>query len=222
MESESVSIVRGSKSMVWMVHPSHSSIILCFSQIHPQLKDYTDHNQNSDGQLQTLNIIAEFLSPFEDELNIIILGDHVNSKFTKTIDTIFNSVRTAFNKIPNIHNNNLNKAIVSQYNTSELFKGSANKQLKENSIVYLDYEISSQIVDMINHDDDKVDKLEAMLLRKHILEHPREKYILDITTITNQAIKKLIHKMDQTPEEFNYLILDNFMGVWLNQEFILP
>lgn len=162
-----------------------------------------------------LEIIAEFLSPFEDRLDIVVLGDHVNDETVQDLEAAFNKIRVLINQIPNIGHSNLGKANMFRYRTQELFRGAADEQLKEYSTIYTDQELSRQLIDILNADDHQVDELDVMLLDKYVLQQPQEKYILDISDTTDESLDKLMRKMDNRPAEFNYIVIDNFMAIWI-------
>jgi hypothetical protein len=82
-------------------------------------------------------------------------------------------------------------------------------------MIYLDTELSRQVVSILTSNDKDVDQLDAMLLEKYILQQPQEKYILDITDTPDHLIDSLMANMDSRPMEFNYIIYGNLMAIWV-------
>jgi hypothetical protein len=164
---------------------------------------------------EPLEVIAEFLSPFEDTLNIVVLGDGVTDETVQDLEAAFNDIREAINTIPSMSGSHLGVANMFRYTTKELYRGAATEQLKEYSTIYTDPELSRQLIDLLNQDDNEVDELEAMLLDKYILQQPQEKYILDITSTSDEAINKIMVKMDSRPTEFNYILYGYHMAIWI-------
>lgn len=164
---------------------------------------------------EPLEVIAEFLSPFEDTLNIVVLGDDVSDETTQELEAAFNTIRTAINTIPSMSGTYLGKANMFRFTTQELFRGAAEEQLKEYSTIYTDPELSRELIDLLNQDDNQVDELDAMLLDKFILQQPQEKYILDITSTSDEALNKIMSKMDGRPAEFNYILFGTHMAIWI-------
>ena len=164
---------------------------------------------------EPLEVIAEFLSPFEDTLNIVLLGDDVTVDLVQDLEAAFNGIRETINKIPSMSGTYLGKANIFRYTTKELYRGAAQKQLNEYSTIYTDPELSRQLIDILNMEDQKVDPLEVMLLDKYVLQQPQEKYILDVTATTDEALNKIMNKMDGRPAEFNYILYGQHMAIWI-------
>lgn len=165
---------------------------------------------------EALEVVIDFMSPFEDRVDVIALGDHITDELFKELETNFNNLRNLFNQIPGMSKNHkLGKVNMSRFTTAELFRGAASENLKGLSTIYLDPELSSQLINILNADDNQVDELDIMLLDKYLLQEPQEKYILDITDTPEDALQKIIYKMDSRPAEFNYLVYGNYLAIWI-------
>jgi hypothetical protein len=164
---------------------------------------------------EPLDVMAEFMSPFEDQLDIVVLGDGIDKETTQELEAAFNNMRVLINEIPAMKSSPLGTVNMFTYNTEELYRGAATKQLENYCMIYLDPELSRQVVCILTLNDKDVDELDAMLLEKYILQQPQEKYILDISTTPDNLIHDLMANMDSRPNEFNYIIYGNLMSIWV-------
>ena len=164
---------------------------------------------------EPMEVMAEFMSPFEDELNIVALGDGITDETLQELEAAFNNMRSLINEIPSMKSSQLGTVNMFRYTTEGLYRGAATKQLENYCMIYLDTELSRQVVSILTSNDKDVDQLDAMLLEKYILQQPQEKYILDITDTPDHLIDSLMANMDSRPMEFNYIIYGNLMAIWV-------
>jgi hypothetical protein len=164
---------------------------------------------------EPMEVMAEFMSPFEDQLDIVVLGDRITDETVQELEAAFNDMRRLINQIPSMGSSQLGNVNMFRYSTQELYRGAANDQLKNYSMIYTDPELSRQIISLLTLNDREVDELDAMLLDKYILQQPQEKYILDIQNTPDEMISALMGLMDNRPAEFNYIIYGELMGIWI-------
>lgn len=67
------------------------------------------------------------------------------------------------------------------------------------------------------------DDMEGMLIDKYIMDVPQEKYIFDISQVDDDTLAQLCQNMDKNSGAYNYLIVGDYMGIWIlyNDEFSL-
>jgi hypothetical protein len=164
---------------------------------------------------EPMEVMAEFMSPFEDQLDIVVLGDGITDETHQELETAFNDMRRLINDIPSMKSTPLGNVNMFRYGTQELYRGAASDQLKNYSLIYTDPELSRQLISLLTMNNNEVDDLDAMLLDKYILQQPQEKYILDITSTPDDMIDSLMKLMDRRPAEFNYIIYGQLMGIWI-------
>jgi hypothetical protein len=164
---------------------------------------------------EPLDVMAEFMSPFEDDLNIVVLGDGIEEETTQELEAAFNRMRVLINQIPSMESSPLGDVHMFRYTTEELYRGGATEQFKNYCMIYMDPEMSRQIISLLTLNDKLVDELDAMLLEKYILQQPQEKYIMDISSTPDELIETLLANMDRRPAEFNYIIYGNLIGIWV-------
>lgn len=164
---------------------------------------------------EPMDVMAEFMSPFEDQLDIVVLGDGIDNETTQELEAAFNNMRALINDIPSMKSSPLGTVNMFTYNTEELYRGAATEQLKNYCMIYMDPELSRQVVCILTSHDKEVDELDAMLLEKYILQQPQEKYILDISATSDRLLHELMVNMDNRPNEFNYIIYGNLMSIWV-------
>ena len=165
--------------------------------------------------LEPMDVMAEFMSPFEDELNIVVLGDGIEEETIQELEAAFNNMRMLINQIPSMKSSQLGNVNMFRYGTQELYRGAANDQFKNYCMIYMDPEMSRQIISLLTLNDKLVDELDAMLLEKYILQQPQEKYIMDISNTPDELIETLLANMDRRPTEFNYIIYGNLIAIWV-------
>ena len=162
-----------------------------------------------------MDVMAEFMSPFEDRLDIVVLGDGITDETVQELEAAFNNMRGLINNIPVMKETPLDRVNMFRFGTQELYRGQAADQLKKYAMIYTDPELSRQLISLLTLNDDQVDELDAMLLDKFILQNPQEKYIMDLATTSDDMVKKLMDIMDNRPAEFNYIIYNNLLGIWI-------
>ena len=162
----------------------------------------------------SIELIAEFISPYEDNLTFAFISDNLDLDtkllFTKTFNKTRKSLPEKLNKINYI-----------TLNSSDLFHNKFTKLFNSNiCIQFFDEKLSNNILAYLT--DNLDDELEGMLIDKHIIQLPQEKYIFDITSTPDIILKQLCQKMDDNYNCYNYLISENYLAIWMliNDEFI--
>lgn len=175
----------------------------------------------------TIDIIVEFISPYDDELNILILGDNFTRIQINEIKTAFNNVRIQFDEHPFIVNNilkkqtPLNKLKFHIHKTNKIFKGSIEEiTKKEKCIIVLDRELSKYVIDILTNNEKDIDELDLMLINKYIFEIFQDRFILDITDCDTDKLILFTEGMDVRSSEFNYLGIDNYMALHIIEDLI--
>jgi hypothetical protein len=164
---------------------------------------------------EPMEVMAEFMSPFEQDLNIVLIGDGIKPSRKRQLKTGFNNVRKLLNQMPSMYDSQLKPVTFNQYKTQDLYRGAAEEKMKEYCLVYLAPEISSQLISILTKHDKDVDDLDAMLIDKFILQAPQEKYIFDLTQTDNDMVNQMMNGMDERPEEFNYILYGDLLGIWI-------
>ena len=76
-------------------------------------------------------------------------------------------------------------------------------------------ELSKNTIKFISGHRDNLDELEEMLIEKYLIQQPQEKYIFNVSQTSDEELTDLMNNMDNRPEEFNYILYDNLLGVWI-------
>ena len=77
----------------------------------------------------------------------------------------------------------------------------------------MDADMSNNVISFLNNNLD--DDLEGMLIDKHILQTSQEKFIFDITNVSDDNLATLCQNMDARNGSYNYLICENYLAVWI-------
>ena len=154
-----------------------------------------------------VDLAIEFLAPFEDNLNLVMLGDQITKDEVRMWTDAFNYIRrTTLIELQNVN--------TVTGTTSDLFWGKLNPVLSDGiSIVYLDSELSSNTIQFLTNSLD--DQMEGMLIDKYLLQVPQEKYIFNINQTDDEDLARLCQNMDKRSAAFNYLICENYLAVWI-------
>jgi hypothetical protein len=154
----------------------------------------------------SIDLIAEFISPYEDNLNTLFIGDDLDTMFVAQMSEALTKSRKSLpGKLPPITFNSIT--------TTNLFKGKAEDTLKNSiCILYLDQNSSLTLIQSLTHE--LIDQMEAMLIDRFILQNPQEKFILDISTTPDDTLANLCENMDSRNGAFNYLISENLLAIW--------
>lgn len=163
------------------------------------------------------NLITEFITPTDDPLYLITLGDNINQLTKTNLNNAIIDYKKDYNKAIK----NLDMAIITHnhYSTKNLFKGKLEEfcYIPENKsayyILYLDQELSYLTINAIIKN--QIDELDHMLVDKYIINQPYDKFIFDITNIPEIIIKKLTKHMDSLMDQINYIIDNNHLALWL-------
>ena len=173
-------------------------------------------DKNSPPFTPPYDIMAEFMAPYEDHLQVIIIGDRITKSEEKRIQKSFNSLRREFTMLPNINSKPLEPIVYSRFSSSDLFRGKVNDIIMNNAcVIFLDEDLSKDTLEIMGGDPKYVDELEAMLIKKFIMEQPQEKFIFDVSGTEEAVVNSVMDNMDQYPGEFNYLQFDHLVGVWI-------
>ena len=163
-----------------------------------------------------IEVIAEFTSPFEDSLNVLILGDHIDDLEAAEVKAAFDRTRNEFLSLPSVDEEKMAPIKYIKINTSEFFRGKiSNKIKKEPCVVYLDHELSKNALNILTNNNSEVDDLEEMLLDKYLFGINQEKFILDLTNCLDERIELLMSAMDARAGEFNYVLVEKYLAIWV-------
>jgi hypothetical protein len=86
---------------------------------------------------------------------------------------------------------------------------------KEVCVIYMDWELSRDTINMLTNHHKDVDDLEAMLIDKYLLTVGQEKFIFNLKGIDDQKVQQLTDAMDARAGEFNYVIIENLLAIWI-------
>lgn len=151
-------------------------------------------------ELNSMDIIAEFMATQENSEKLLIIGDKIDDDTANDIIVSFKKANTELNTV--------------KLNTTELFKGECYEQLMdERCAVFLDSELSGHIINIITKNEHEVDELDVMLLNKYIIKTNQKKYIFDLSECPQTKINQLIKLMDLKSKYTNYIFLENIMGI---------
>lgn len=155
-----------------------------------------------------ITLTAEFIAPFEDNLTVIFIGNNLNADLVDEFKTAMNTTR---HLVPV----DMNPIEYISATTSELFHGKLRQKLNpNNTIVYLDSDIAKNVINVLTHSSD--DKLDEMLIDKFLIQQPQEKYIFNLGDTTDDVLARLLQTMDNRPDAFNYMIIEDYLAVWLH------
>jgi len=151
--------------------------------------------------------VFEFIAPYNNYLNIILVGDNINPD---TRDELM----TALQELRKDSPLNLKEPKTIEAKLSDLFRGKLDETLrKKNSICYMDKYVSRDCINILLKDTTYVDELDAMLYHKYLLSVPVIKFMFDLTDVTDENLGKLLATMDVSEDNFNYLVVDDYMGL---------
>jgi len=158
----------------------------------------------------TIEIVSEFIAPFEDNLQVAFMGDHLEEE---TVSEFKRYLEKSRKSLPD----KLSKIKFTTMNTAELFRSKHRDALANNiCIVFMDEQLSNNVIKYLTNE--LYDEMEGMLIDKFILQVPQEKYIFDITLVSDDTLAKLCQNMDNRNGAFNYLICENYLAVWILYE----
>jgi hypothetical protein len=154
-------------------------------------------------------LIAEFIAPYDDNLSVVFICDHINQN---TIDKFTDHMNTTRHSLPTAKLNPISYVTTT---TSNLFRGNAKEFLEpsKNSIVYFDHQIAANVINFLTNESD--DELENMLIDKYLIQSPQEKYIFNLASIDDDNLAQLLQNMDAKPAAYNYIIIENYLAIWL-------
>lgn len=170
-----------------------------------------------------IEVIVEFTSPFEDSLNVLILGDHIDELEVTEMRAAFDRTRGEFLSLPSVDEEKMAPIKYIKINTSEFFRGKISDKIKkEPCVVYLDHELSKNALNILTNNNSEVDDLEEMLLEKYLFGINQEKFILDLTSCLDERVELLMSAMDARAGEFNYVLVEKYLAIWIYEldEFI--
>lgn len=155
-----------------------------------------------------ITLTAEFIAPFEDNLTVVFIGNDLNAttvnKFKSELNTTRYMVPVQMKPIEYI-----------SASISELYHGKLKDKLNPNfTITYLDADITKTAINFLTNNSD--DKLDNMLVDKFLIQQPQEKYIFNLASTSDDTLARLLQIMDNRPDAFNYLIIEDYLAVWLH------
>jgi hypothetical protein len=154
-------------------------------------------------------LIAEFIAPYDDNLSVVFICDQDN---LNTIEKFKHNMNATRHSLPSGKLNSINYVTTT---TSNLFRGNATEFLKpsKNSIVYFDHQIAANVINYLTNESN--DPLENMLIDKFLIQSPQEKYIFNLASVDDDNLARLCSNMDTKLGAFNYIIIENYLAVWL-------
>jgi hypothetical protein len=162
-----------------------------------------------------IKMISEFMSPFEDHLTVITVGDHYDQETCDQIFESFDITRNSFVELPHV-NATLEPAAYERLSTSQLFRGAFDSVVGDRPcVIFVDRELTKITINLVTDGVSEVDELDAMLIDKYLLSINQEKYVLDITDCDGEKINTLVSGMDSTTGEFNYMLIDKYLAIWI-------
>lgn len=163
-----------------------------------------------------MNIVSQFLSPFEEPLTLISMGDNINNADHIDLVTAINNIRDEFTDKSETPMDPIDDICM---NLSDVFRGKANEKVNdETCVIFLDANITDNVLDILSNDYKYVDELDALLIEKYILNINQEKFVMDISLVGKEKIDVFINHMDDRPEEFNYMLIDNLLTLWIYRQ----
>lgn len=166
-------------------------------------------------ELTTMEIIAEFTTPFDDHLTVLTLGDKIDVETREEITEVFNNLREDFADSLEL-TTELEPIRYMSLTTSELFRGVGEDILNNDPcVIFLDSELSKDVVNILSNNVDDVDDLDYMLIDKYLISVRQERFVLDISDCDNDRVDRILSEMDFRIEEFNYIILDDLLVIWI-------
>lgn len=166
-------------------------------------------------QAGKLSLIAEFISPLETDLHVLLVGDHMGKSDESKMKRAVEKTRKEWFASPHV-SDKYAPATYSTMSTSQLFHGEALPIMKEKpTIVCLDKDLSYSTLMLITGKRDKVDKLDAMLIRGYIIDVEQNKFIFDLSDLDNDIVSyftKFIDSMENSP--YHYFVSGNYMALW--------
>jgi hypothetical protein len=162
-----------------------------------------------------IEVVSEFMSPFEDSLTVVLLGDHITDEEAEDAMIAFDESRKNFNGLPKI-GEVLGPIDHVRATSSDLFRGKLDDVIKKEAcVIYMDWELSRDTINMLTNHHNEVDDLEAMLIEKYLLTVGQEKFIFNLKGIDDQKVQQLTDAMDARAGEFNYVIIENLLAIWI-------
>ena len=168
------------------------------------------------GEETAIEIISEFMSPFEDSLTVVLLGDQMDEGTQEEITAAFNDIRNQFTELPNVKPLSSTPVKTIQVSTSDLFRGKIEDLVAtEPCVIYMDKDLSRDVINILTNNNKDVDELDAMLLERYVIWMGQEKFIFDLSNTSDDQLGLLLAGMDERIGEFNYIIVENLLGVWI-------
>lgn len=150
--------------------------------------------------------LTEFISPYEDDLNVIIMGDNITPEFIDDLQIEFNNTRSDIKGLGDISYH--------YFNTSDVFKNKINDLSKENiCIMVMDDDLSLLCLKKLAEDTDDMDPLDVMLMDRYIGSVFQEKFVFNITKVSDTLLETIIDAMDLEYYRFEYILTDNHLGI---------
>lgn len=150
--------------------------------------------------------LTEFISPFEEGLHVIFMGDNMTPEFMDRFKAEFNNTRKLIDGLDDI--------TYHYYTTIEVFKQKPQDITMDNiCIMIMDDELSNLCLKKIAWDVDDMDPLDIMLMERYISTIFQDKFIFNITKVSDTLLEKIIDPMDFEYNKFEYILTDHHFGV---------
>lgn len=161
-----------------------------------------------------IDLIAEFISPLEEPLRVLFIGDNMNTEMKDGLKNSINSIRNTFDL--ELNASDLSYPEFIDVSTSELFRGQAQDLVNDvPCIMITDREMTSGVMNILAMSESDNDPLDNMLINKYLLELGHDaKYIMDVTDVDDETLELLFMDWDQRNGEINYYMAGNYLGIW--------
>ena len=160
-------------------------------------------------------VIADFLSPFEDNLQVVLVGDEIPKPEINKVCKGIDKARQDWFSLPDITDKYV-PATCSTMSVSDVYHGKMEALVvNKPSIIYLDREMSYKTLMVITGRTESLDKVDVMLIRRYLVDVILNKIIFDITDIDPGVMELITFAMDHHDQPYHYFISGKYMGLWL-------
>jgi hypothetical protein len=168
--------------------------------------------------INTHSLLSEFICPFEDDLVTAFIGDEFDEHERVEFETHLTDIRDDFTKtLVNMGQKiSLKKIQFNRITLSQLFKGKAEPLFERPCVAILDSHLTKDVVNLLTQNFSYVDDLDRMLIDKYLIEAKQEKYIMDLSLLSDDLKKEFIYLIDAVPDKFNYIISRDYLALWIN------
>ena len=152
--------------------------------------------------------VISVISPTEDNLTLNFIGDKLFNNHIK--QNKYLSILSAFRSFYK-----LSDPKCRVFTSQDLFNGTIEPFITQNSIPIYDEILSEQLIDFMTI---KSDPLNNMLFEKLLVKPNQNKLILDISKTDKSILDILIENLDSKKNNYIYLISDSVLGLWFNNQ----